>query len=101
MRRHLDLVALGTIADIAPLVGENRILVHHGLQALTHSEKPGVQALKQVGQLEAQTIGPRQVGFTLAPRLNAAGRLAAAQAGVELLLSDDARRRSLPNISTR
>jgi len=89
LRRHLDLVALGTIADVAPLVGENRILVHHGLQALTHSDKPGVQALKQVGRLEAQAIGPRQVGFTLAPRLNAAGRLAAAQAGVELLLSDD------------
>jgi single-stranded-DNA-specific exonuclease len=89
LRRHLDLVALGTIADVAPLVGENRVLVRHGLQALTGSAKPGVQALKQVGRLAAQAIGPRQVGFTLAPRLNAAGRLAAAQAGVELLLSDD------------
>jgi single-stranded-DNA-specific exonuclease len=92
LRRHLDLVALGTIADVAPLVGENRILVRHGLQALTSSNKPGVQALKQVGRLAAQAIGPRQVGFTLAPRLNAAGRLAAAQAGVELLLCDDTAR---------
>ncbi len=90
LRRHLDLVALGTIADIAPLVGENRILVQHGLQQLTKSEKLGVQALKQVAGLDDQAVGPRQVGFALAPRLNAAGRLAAAQAGVELLLSEDA-----------
>jgi single-stranded-DNA-specific exonuclease len=90
LRRHLDLVALGTIADIAPLVGENRILVRHGLQELTKSEKLGVRALKQVAGLDDQAVGPRQVGFALAPRLNAAGRLAAAKAGVELLLSEDA-----------
>jgi single-stranded-DNA-specific exonuclease len=92
LRRHLDLVALGTIADIAPLLGENRILVKHGLQELTHSLKLGVQTLKRVARIDAQDIGPRQVGFSLAPRLNAAGRLAAAKAGVELLLSDDAMR---------
>jgi single-stranded-DNA-specific exonuclease len=92
LRRHLDLVALGTIADIAPLRDENRILVRHGLQELTRSQKLGVQALKQVARLEAQDIGPRQVGFMLAPRLNAAGRLAAAKAGVELLLTEDVRR---------
>ena len=92
LRRHLDLVALGTIADIAPLLGENRILVRHGLQELTHSQKLGVQTLKRVARIAEQDIGPRQVGFTLAPRLNAAGRLAAAKAGVELLLSDDAMR---------
>ena len=90
LRRHLDLVALGTIADIAPLVGENRILVKHGLQELTRSQKLGVQTLKRVTRIAEQDIGPRQVGFSLAPRLNAAGRLAAAQAGVELLLSEDA-----------
>ncbi len=89
LRRHLDLVALGTLADIAPLMDENRILVSYGLQELTRSEKIGVQALKQVAKIHAQDIGPRQVGFMLAPRLNAAGRLAAAKAGVELLLSDD------------
>jgi single-stranded-DNA-specific exonuclease len=89
LRRHLDLVALGTIADIAPLLGENRILVKHGLQELTRSMKLGVQTLKRVARIDAQAIGPRQVGFALAPRLNAAGRLAAAKAGVELLLSDD------------
>jgi single-stranded-DNA-specific exonuclease len=92
LRRHLDLVALGTIADVAPLKGENRVLVRHGLQALTKSGKLGVQALKQVAGLDGQAVGPRQVGFALAPRLNAAGRLAAAQAGVELLLSADAAR---------
>ena len=81
LRRHLDLVALGTIADIAPLHGENRILVKHGLEELTRSQKLGVQTLKRITHLAEQTIGPRQVGFTLAPRLNAAGRLAAARAG--------------------
>jgi single-stranded-DNA-specific exonuclease len=90
LRRHLDLVALGTIADIAPLQGENRILVKHGLQELTRSQKLGVRTLKHVTHLAEQTIGPRQVGFMLAPRLNAAGRLAAARAGVELLLAEDA-----------
>src|SRR5919106_2954026 len=89
LRRHLDLVALGTIADIAPLLGENRILVKHGLQELTRSLKLGVQTLKRIARIDEQDIGPRQVGFALAPRLNAAGRLAAAQAGVELLLADD------------
>jgi single-stranded-DNA-specific exonuclease len=84
------LVALGTIADIAPLHGENRILVKHGLEELTRSQKLGVQTLKRITHLAEQTIGPRQVGFTLAPRLNAAGRLAAARAGVELLLAEDA-----------
>jgi single-stranded-DNA-specific exonuclease len=92
LRRHLDLVALGTIADVAPLLGENRILVRHGLQELTRSQKLGVQTLKRVSRVDEQDIGPRQVGFTLAPPLNAAGRLAAAKAGVELLLADDARR---------
>jgi single-stranded-DNA-specific exonuclease len=92
LRRHLDLVALGTIADVAPLLGENRILVRHGLQELTRSQKLGVQTLKRVSRVDEQDIGPRQVGFTLAPRLNAAGRLAAAKAGVELLLADDAMR---------
>ena len=92
LRRHLDLVALGTIADIAPLLGENRILVRHGLQELTHSLKLGVQTLKRVAGVAEGDIGPRQVGFALAPRLNAAGRLAAAKAGVELLLSGDALR---------
>jgi single-stranded-DNA-specific exonuclease len=90
LRRHLDLVALGTIADIAPLMDENRILVRHGLQELTSSAKLGIQALKRVAKVEDHEIGPRQVGFSLAPRLNAAGRLAAAKAGVELLLCEDA-----------
>jgi single-stranded-DNA-specific exonuclease len=89
LRRHLDLVALGTIADVAPLQGENRIFVKHGLQELTRSQKLGVQTLKRVTRLAEQDIGPREVGFTLAPRLNAAGRLAAAQAGVELLLAEE------------
>jgi single-stranded-DNA-specific exonuclease len=89
LRRHLDLVALGTIADVAPLQGENRILVKYGLQELTRSQKLGVQTLKRITRIAEQDIGPRQVGFTLAPRLNAAGRLAAAQAGVELLLAED------------
>jgi single-stranded-DNA-specific exonuclease len=89
LRRHLDLVALGTVADVAPLAGENRVLVHYGLQELSQSRKPGVQMLKRVAEVGEQEIGPRQVGFALAPRLNATGRLAAAKAGVELLLAID------------
>jgi single-stranded-DNA-specific exonuclease len=90
LRRHLDLVALGTIADVAALSEENRILVRHGLQELTRSEKAGVRALKDIAGIEGEEVSPQHVGFKLAPRLNAAGRLAAAQAGVELLLSSDA-----------
>ncbi|MFZ3208202.1 MAG: single-stranded-DNA-specific exonuclease RecJ [Geobacteraceae bacterium] len=91
LREYLDLVALGTVADIVPLVGENRIFVKHGLNELTRSARPGVQALKKVAGVDGPvTCGA--VGFRLAPRLNAAGRLEDAALGVELLLCNDRQR---------
>jgi single-stranded-DNA-specific exonuclease len=88
LREYLDLVALGTVADIVPLVDENRIFVKHGLNELTRSARLGVQALKKVAGVDGPvTCGA--VGFRLAPRLNAAGRLEDAALGVELLLCND------------
>jgi len=85
----LDLVALATVADIVPLVGENRILVRHGLKLLSRSRWPGLQALVKTSRLEGREIRAGQVGFVLAPRLNAAGRVGDASDGLRLLLSDD------------
>jgi single-stranded-DNA-specific exonuclease len=88
LRRYLGLVTLGTIADIVPLLEENRVLVKHGLQELARSTSPGVQALKAVSGVSSVSTGI--VGFRLAPRLNAGGRLADAIRGVDLLTTDDA-----------
>ena len=89
LRDWLDLVALGTIADVVPLVGQNRTYVHFGLQKLEKTCRPGVAALKKVaGITESVTCG--QVGFRLAPRLNAAGRMESAVPGVDLLLNNSA-----------
>ena len=84
----LDLVALATVADVVPLVGENRTLVRYGLKLLGESRWPGLRALVQVTQVRAP-IRAGQVGFILAPRLNAVGRIGSAMDGVRLLLSDD------------
>ena len=86
LKAGLDLVALGTIADIVPLGGVNRILVRAGLQLLEAGERPGVAALKKVAEVQQVSCGV--VGFRLAPRLNAAGRLEDAALGVKLLLAD-------------
>ena len=84
LRPLLDLVALGTIADIVPLTGENRILVSVGLDCLNATQRPGLIALKQAARSPAP-LGAHEVGFQLAPRLNAAGRLETAQAALRLL----------------
>jgi single-stranded-DNA-specific exonuclease len=83
----LDLVALGTIADLVPLAGENRILVTAGLERLNTSQRPGLVALKAVAQSPAK-LGTHDVGFQLAPRLNAAGRLETAEEALHLLLAE-------------
>ena len=83
----LDLVALGTIADIVPLTGENRILVTAGLEKLNTTRRPGLVALKQVAQ-SPEKLGTHDVGFQLAPRLNAAGRLETAEESLRLLLAE-------------
>jgi single-stranded-DNA-specific exonuclease len=89
LRGYLDLVALGTAADVVPVLGENRILVRQGLKVLEASRRPGLVALKEVAGLEGKPISFRDLGFRLAPRLNAAGRLGQARCALELLLSDD------------
>jgi single-stranded-DNA-specific exonuclease len=88
LRPLLDWVALGTIADLVPLTGENRILVSAGLQRLNTTQRPGLIALKQVAQCPP-TLGAYEVGFQLAPRLNAAGRLETAEDSLRLLLARD------------
>jgi len=87
LRHYLDLVALGTIADLVPLQGINRTLTRHGLTLLETGSRVGVRALKQVAGVKEVSCGV--VGFQLAPRLNAAGRMEDAGLGVELLLEQD------------
>ena len=89
LKPMLDLVALGTIADVVPLVGENRILVTAGLERLNVTQRPGLVALKEVAQ-SPETLGVHDVGFQLAPRLNAAGRLETAEESLNLLLAKTA-----------
>jgi single-stranded-DNA-specific exonuclease len=89
LRGQLDLVALGTIADVVPLLGENRILVAAGLDRLNATSRPGLLALKSVAASPA-FLGAYEVAFQLAPRLNAAGRLEDAQAALNILLTNEA-----------
>jgi single-stranded-DNA-specific exonuclease len=88
LRPLLDLVALGTIADIVPLTGKNRILVSRGLERLNKTIRPGLVALKRVAQSPA-VLGTHEVGFQLAPRLNASGRLETAEEALHLLMARD------------
>jgi single-stranded-DNA-specific exonuclease len=86
LRPLLDLVALGTVADLVPLTRENRILASVGLGRLQMTQRPGLVALKQVAQVR-EPVGTYEVGFQLGPRLNAAGRLETAEAALQLLLA--------------
>src|SRR3954470_7904076 len=88
--RHLDLVALATIADVVPLVDENRALALAGLRALARTQKPGLQALMRAAGVDPATVDAGACGFRLGPRINAAGRLGHPRAALELLLTDDA-----------
>ena len=88
----IELVALATVADLMPLVGENRRLVREGLRALSRTARPGLRALMTVAKADPSALDTRALGFRLAPRINAAGRLRRADAGLELLLTDDEQR---------
>src|SRR5690348_3756144 len=88
-KRHLDLVALATIADVVPLLDENRSLAIAGLRALARTQKPGLQALIRAAGVDPATVDAGACGFRLGPRINAAGRLGHPRAALELLLTDD------------
>jgi single-stranded-DNA-specific exonuclease len=88
LRDHLDLVALGTIADVVPVLGENRILIRHGLACLNGKSRVGLRALAEVAGASGE-LGAYHVGFVLGPRLNAAGRLGNAELALDLLLTGD------------
>ena len=88
LKSLLDLVALGTIADLVPLIGENRILVTAGLEKLNTTQRAGIVVLKEVAQ-SPEKLGTHDVGFQLAPRLNASGRLETAEESLHLLLAEN------------
>jgi single-stranded-DNA-specific exonuclease len=87
--RTLDLVALGTVADVGMLIGDNRFLVQRGLEALRNTTRPGLQAIYQATELRSEGLTEEHISFVLGPRLNALGRLADAAHGVKLLTTDD------------
>jgi single-stranded-DNA-specific exonuclease len=87
--RHLDLVALATVADVVPLLDENRALAAHGLRRLARTSKPGLRALMRVAGVDPAAVDTGAIAFRLAPRINAAGRLGHPGAALELLLTED------------
>lgn len=87
LEQHLDLVALGTVSDVVPIVDENRILVRHGLDALDSSLKIGINALKEKAGLKNKKLSTYDIAFILGPRLNAGGRIDTAEKCVEMILS--------------
>ena len=89
LREHLDLVALATVADVVPLVDENRGLVAAGLRRLARTTKPGLVALMRSAGVDPATVDSGNIGFRLAPRINAAGRLGHPGSALRLLLTDD------------
>ena len=90
LRAHADIVGLATIADVVPLVDENRALAIEGLRRLAATRKPGLRALMRAAHVDPATVDSGAVGFRLAPRINAAGRLGHPGAALELLLTEDA-----------
>jgi len=89
LERYADMVCLGTVADVMPLHGENRVFVAKGLESLRRTERPGLIALMQQSGCEPSTLNASSVGYMLAPRINAAGRMGQIDLAVELFLTDD------------
>ena len=90
LKDYCDLVALGTVADLVPLVAENRVLVKKGLEVINAGKRPGIKALNDLCNSGKQLVDPGDIAFRLAPRLNAAGRMRHADLAVQLLLTQDA-----------
>jgi single-stranded-DNA-specific exonuclease len=91
MKSFLKLVAIATVADVVPLVGENRVIVKHGLDGLNQSKNPGLRAILELsGLMNGRSPSARQVAFQIAPRINAAGRMDDAQNVIRMFLTDDA-----------
>jgi single-stranded-DNA-specific exonuclease len=90
LERHLDVVALATVADVVPLVDESRALALLGLRRLSQTQKPGLRALMRCAGVDPAACDEGAIGFRLAPRINASGRLGRPEAALELLLTDDA-----------
>lgn len=85
----LDLVVIGTVADLVPLHDENRLIVKEGIKALRKSNRPGLKALFEISKIEQRTITEQEIGFTIGPRMNAVGRLGDADPAAHLLLTED------------
>lgn len=92
LEQYADLVCLGTVADVMPLLGENRTFVSRGLEAMKHTRRPGLAALMAESGCDRESLSATSIGFILAPRINAAGRMGQIDLAVELLLTDDADR---------
>ena len=89
LRQYADMVCLGTVADVIPLVGENRVFVSRGLQALKHPTRPGLAALMKECGCDPETLNASSIGFMLAPRINAAGRMGQIDIAIDLFLTHD------------
>lgn len=89
LKKHLDLVVIATAADMVPLIGDNHILVRHGLQVLRQTQKPGVKALLEAAGISSYEVSPSHLGFTIGPRINASGRMSNASHAFELLTTED------------
>ncbi len=89
---YADMVCLGTVADVMPLQGENRVFVAKGLQSLSHTKRPGIAALMAESGCDPKTVSSSSIGFMLAPRINAAGRMGQIDLAVELFLTEDPQR---------
>ncbi len=89
LKKYLDLVSIGTVADMVPLIDENRVLVAYGVRELERSSRPGLKALKEAAGIKAGKLDADNIAFQLAPRINAAGRLTRAVTALKLLITED------------
>ena len=95
LREYADMVCLGTVADVMPLQGENRVFVSRGLQLLSSTKRPGIAALMAESGCDAKNVSASSIGFMLAPRINAAGRMGRIELAIELFLTDSPSRAAI------